>query len=184
MIRRSRLAGVALGTLVLAGLVWASNAPMTTRASSDAVLRLAWSARPERVETCREQSAEELAKVPAHMRQPLVCEGTTASYRLQVRHNDALIAERIVHGGGLRRDRRVYIFQELAVPSGDADLRVSLDRIESPDGTSRVIQGQAQGAVPPHLSLTRRVRFFSRRVVLVTYDPERRALIAVERNPN
>lgn len=179
-----RLAGVGIGATVIAGLVWASNAPMRTKGSSasDAVLRLAWSARPERVETCREQSAEELANLPAHMRQPLVCEGTTASYRLEVRYNDAVIAEQIVRGGGLRRDRRLYVFQELAVPSGDADVSVRFDRIESPDGTSRTVQGQAQPAVPPQLSLSGRMRFSPRRVVLVTYDPDRRALTAVKRS--
>ena len=177
----TRLMGVGLGTLGIAGLVWASNAPMKTQASSDALLRLAWSARPERVETCREQSSEELARLPQHMRQPLVCEGTAASYRLEVRHNGRVIVEQTVHGGGLRRDRRLYVLRELALPAGEADISVRLDRIETPDGTVRSAPASAQATVPPQLSLATRVRFSPRRVVLITYDAERRELTAVER---
>jgi hypothetical protein len=179
----SRIAGVSLVAAAMLGLVWASNAPMTTHASADGILRLAWSAQPERIETCREASEEELANVPAHMRQPRVCEGTTATYRLEVRHNGDLIAEQVLRGGGLRRDRRLYVYRELPVPAGDADIAVRLDRIESPDSHAEgqaSSSGAATATVPAQLSLTQRVRFAPRQVVLVTYDADRRALTAVQ----
>ena len=103
MTRRDRIAGIALAVAVMAGLVWASNAPMATNRDPEARLRLAWSARPERIEKCRQQSEEELARLPAHMRLPVACEGATAEYRLQVRIDGELVADRLVHGGGLRR---------------------------------------------------------------------------------
>jgi hypothetical protein len=183
MSRASRIAGVSLVAAAMLGLVWASNAPMTTHASADGILRLAWSAQPERIETCREASEEELANVPAHMRQPRVCEGTTATYRLEVRHNGDLIAEQVLRGGGLRRDRRLYVYRELPVPAGDADIAVRLDRIESPDSHAEgqaASSGAATATVPAQLSLTQRVRFAPRQVVLVTYDADRRALTAVQ----
>ena len=192
MTLRDRAAGAALAAVLMAGLVWLSNAPMTTNQSPDARLRLAWSARPERIEKCRQLSEEELARLPAHMRQPVSCEGTTAEYRLQVRHGGALVAERAVHGGGLRRDRRLYVFEEVLLPAGEASVEVRFDRVDAsePGVTSaerdreRALLIPAQrGEVPPHLSLVRRFRFTSREVVLVTYDSDRQELTAVLHPP-
>lgn len=196
MTRRDRAAGIALAAAVMAGLVWASNAPMTANRSPDAMLRLAWSARPERIEKCRQQSEEELARLSPHMRQPLACEGTTAEYRLQVRHEGALVAERVVRGGGLRRDRRLYVFEELLLPPGEATVDVRFDRVDSSDPGLAADRGDHEraergatfnpaqrGEVPPHLSLARRLRFSSREVILVTYDSDRQELVAVQGSP-
>jgi hypothetical protein len=185
MTPRDRAAGTAVGALLMAGMVWASNAPMTTNRSPDARLRLAWSARPERIEKCRQKTEEELATLPAHMRQPFSCEGTTAEYRLQVRLEGALVAERVVHGGGLRRDRRLYVFEEILVPAGEAAVDVRFDRVDAgapaPAAGERAGPTAAQrGEVPPHLSLVRRIQFSSREVVLVTYDSDRQELTAVQ----
>ena len=174
----SRGVGVALviaGTITLA---WASRAPMTAYRSPDAMLRLAWSARPERIEKCRQQSEEELAKIPQHMRQPVACEGVTAEYRLQVRVDDVLVTERLVHGGGMRRDRRLYIFEELSIPAGEATIDVRLDRVETEDTRDRAEKSD-RGDVPPHLVFAERLRLTPREVVLVTYDSSRRTLTAM-----
>jgi hypothetical protein len=173
-----RAAGIALGALGMAALAWASHAPMPAHASNDALLRLAWSARPERVEECRQRGEEELAALPPHMRQPLACEGSTAEYRLQVLIDDAIVADRVVHGGGLRRDRRLYVFEELPVAAGETAIEVRFDRI---GGTSTTRQGDH---VPPHLALQRRVRLSSRQVLLVTYAQDQQALVAVQAPDN
>jgi hypothetical protein len=190
-----RILGAFLAAAALVFIVWASNARMAAHASPDALLRLAWSARPERIEDCRERSEEELARLPQHMRQPIVCEGATAEYRLQVRVDGTLAVDRVLHGGGLRRDRRLYVLEEVAVPAGDATVDISFDRIDTGtpsvgvDGSRRqstLAQGQAplpqNGAtVPVHLLLRRRLRFSSREVILVTYDSDRRELIVRQR---
>jgi hypothetical protein len=186
---RDRAMGVALAIAVMAGLVWASNAPMTTNRAPDARLRLAWSARPERIEKCRQQSEEELARLPAHMRQPVACEGTTAEYRLQVRINGALVADRIVHGGGLRRDRRLYVLEEVMLPAAEAAVDVKFDRVDSSEpgvagaerDTERAERTPAQREeVPAHLSFARRIHLTPREVMLVTYDVDRQELVAVQ----
>jgi hypothetical protein len=175
-----RALGVALAASLLAGIVWASNAPLTMHRSDAGRLRLAWSARPERIEKCRQATDEEVARLPQHMRQQVVCEGTTAEYRLQVRVDDALVVDRTVHGGGLRRDRRVYVFEELPlVARASTTIDVRLDRIDgSASGT-----GQASTllleSLPPHLAIARRLDVLPREVVLVTYDRERRELTIV-----
>jgi hypothetical protein len=100
-------------------------------ADPDARLRVAFSARPERIEKCRTLSADELANVPQHMRQAVVCEGTTAAYRLEIRRDDSLLARALVHGGGLRHDRRLYVLRELRIPSGPSTIDVRLVRMDS-----------------------------------------------------
>ncbi len=191
----------------------ASVLPMQLIPSDEAVLRLAWTARPERVEDCRPQSEEALSKLPAHMRQSVVCEGTTAIYRLEVRLNGGLIAEQVVRGGGFRHDRPLYVSREIQLPPGEAALRVTFARTDAPrspaasenergEAGSMESQRQSPGmdperrrregeerrhsreeAVPAVLSLERQLRFASRQVILVTYDPQRRELIAVESPP-
>jgi hypothetical protein len=174
-----RIAGTACGAAAAFALAAASTAPVTVHESGDAVLRLAWSARPERIEDCRPRSAEELAALPPHMRQPLVCEGVAAQYRLTVRRGGAVVADQIVRGGGLRHDRRLYVFHEIALPPGEIAVEVRFDRID-PDTPNRSAgSAPSTATVPPHLSLERRLSFRPREVVLVTYDAQRRTLVAV-----
>ena len=189
-----RILGLGLAAALLAVIVWGSNAPLTAHRSGDGVLRVAWSARPERIETCRQRSDEELARLPQHMREPLVCEGTTAEYRLQVRVDGALVSDRVLRGGGLRRDRRLYVLEELPLPPGKTTtIAVRLDRMDAGDTRMRPApQPQASGpggrpivpglveSVPSHLSLERTLRVAPRQVVLVTYDRERQELTMPE----
>ena len=120
---------VTLGATLVLALV--STAPFRVNALPDARLRVAFSARPERIESCRTLSADELANVPQHMRQAVVCEGKAASYRLEVRRDDSLVASALLHGGGLRHDRRLYVLRELSVPSGRSTIDVRLVRTDT-----------------------------------------------------
>ena len=188
-----RMLGAVLAIALTAVIVRGSSASLTVHGSTDGQLRLAWSARPERIEKCRQRTEEELARLPQHMRQPLACEGTTAAYRLQVRVDGALVFERVVRGGGLRQDRSLYVFHEVTLEPSDTTLEVRLDRLgpdpapaapaESRTETAerdRANRRQPRGeAVPPHLSFQRRLRVRPREVILVTYSTERRALVAV-----
>ena len=137
---RRGLATVVTVSATLA-LALVSAAPFRVNALPDARLRVAFSARPERIETCRTPSADELANLPAHMRQGVVCEGTTASYRLEVRRDDSLVTNTLLRGGGLRHDRRLYALRELIVPSGRSTIDVRLVRVDTvaarPDTASR-----------------------------------------------
>jgi hypothetical protein len=212
MTRLNRLTGFAIalaGTVALAG---ASTVRMTAHASQDSVLRLAWTARPERVEDCRPQSEEALAKLPPHMRQAVICEGTTASYRLVVRREGAVILDQIVRGGGLRHDRSLYVFRDVPVPAGTSAISVQFDRVDAtttesgaqprseatlpgsgvagmaidPARRRRELEErtrQRAEAVPPSLVFQRRLCFVPSQVILVTYDPDRRELIARDAPP-
>ena len=174
-----RAAAVALGLGAMAAIVKGAYMPITLRGSDQAMLRLAWSARPERIERCRQQSEAELARLPAHMRQPVVCEGASAQYRLTVRDEGRLVAERVVHGGGLRQDRRLYIFQELPLDPGDRRIEVRFDRLDFEGADTGHPQSGGE-TIPAHLAFDQRVRVRPREVVLVTYSPERQALVDIQ----
>ena len=176
----NRVRAVVCGAAVVAVVTVAADTPLTIHGSDQALLRLAWSARPERIEQCRQQTAEELAKLPAHMRQPVVCEGTAARYRLTVVIDGAPVTERVLRAGGLRHDRRLYVVEEIALRPGVTDLEVRFDRDD--DGASAragaVSASPLADVVPAQLSLREQVRVAPREVVLITYAPERRALIS------
>ena len=142
-----RAAGLALGLAATAAIARGSHVAMTLHGSDQALLRLAWSARPERIERCRQQSEEELARLPAHMRQPVSCEGVNAQYR--------------------------------PLAPGDRRIEVRFDRVDS--GGSESANHQSGGeTVPAHLALDQRVRVGPREVILVTYSPERQALVGIQ----
>jgi len=208
----TRATGIAVALATLVGIAWASSLPTAPNGSAGGVLRLAWTARPERVENCRTQSEEELSKIPAHMRQAVVCEGTTAAYRLEVSHDGSVVLDQIVRAGGWRHDRPLFVSHDIPLPPGDALINVRFVRIDAPgsaatvkpsatDGDQAEKAGERhsttmdpdrrrredeerrhlQGEVAPALlSFERRLRFVPRQVILVTYDSERRELVALE----
>jgi hypothetical protein len=192
-----------LATVVLAGLgmrymtalVW------TTTAGDWALLRLSWSAHPERVEQCRRLTDEELAARPAHMRMRLECQGMFARYLLTVTIDDRVVAADTVRGGGLRHDRPMHLFTEFRFAAGVRHVQIGLTRLDSAatDTASRqpsvtaardTLMGareareadertrRASEAIPPRLALDTLIPLQPRRVVLVTYDGERRRLVA------
>ena len=224
--RPSRVVGVAIGGLALLLMAWVSTAPLPVESSDDAVIRLSIAARPERIETCRRVSNEELEKLAPQMRQQVICEGTTARYRLEVRRNDRLLHSQIVRGGGLRHDRQLYVSRDFRVPPGSASLRVDLVRIDTvrhddererddeerddeerdegegddrreddaPDDDDRRRHGdfmrsrhereaeerrrRREEAIPTELRVEASHSLASREVLLVTYDPDQRRLVA------
>ena len=178
-----RALGLAVALMAGVAITRASVFNMSVDASAAAVLRLAWTARPDRSETCRQPSESEQAKIPAHMRQAMICEGATAEYRLTVGRNGRAIADHIVRAGGLRHDRPLYVFDEFRLPAGDAIITVQFDRVGTPpassNGTAPLRRDHAE-VVPASLRLERQFRFLAGEVVLVTYDPEQRILVAVQ----
>lgn len=178
-----------IGTLLVgAGLRVTVNAPVRWYEPTAAALRLSWSARPERLEVCREPTAAEIAARPAHMQRTLECSVSFATYDLRVLIDDTVLAERVVLGGGLRNDRPLHLLEEYAVPSGERRLRVELHRREEAAEThdaaltvapldsarsAREIESRRQrqlAALAPRLVLDTLVQITPGRVLLVTYD--------------
>lgn len=192
----------ALATVVVTagGLAtaWLSQAPWRVPEAGRALLRLAWSGRPERIEHCRTLSDEELERVPAHMRQRVRCEGTSARYLLEVTVSGAVGLVDTLVGGGARRDRPIHLLRDLPLDPGSHRIAVSLRRIDSlPEvtpGTAAAPSGTAMSrereeregqererarheALPAVLQLETDRRLDSGDVALVTLDPAGRRLV-------
>ncbi|MBI2795816.1 MAG: hypothetical protein HYX65_03820 [Gemmatimonadetes bacterium] len=181
-------------------LARASAAPVPWHAGDVARLRLSWSARPERIEVCRTRSAEEIAKMPEHMRQRTECEGRFASYALRVTVDGQVAGEAEVRGAGLRHDRPIYLLREFPMPAGAHRVRVSFTRRETTDDDAAAFAPvaaaeadtglyagradreaaeharRARAAVPPRLGLDTTLTFAPRGVALVTFDAVARRL--------
>jgi hypothetical protein len=199
-----RLTRILAATLASASALWllarASAAPLSYHDAAMALLRLSWSARPERIEVCRALSADEMARRGEHMRQRFECEGRFAMYDLHVAIDDRVVLETIVHGSGWRHDRPLYVLCDFEVTGGAHRVRVSFTRREHTIGDS-LLQGlapslgpdtglfagraerervervrRARAAIPARLLLDTSLALTRGRVTVVTFDSDRRAL--------
>ena len=186
-IRPLRIFGWLLGVAVMVGLAAASHAPWRAHPEQSGVLRLNLSARPERVERCRTLSEEELASRPAHMRQAVICDGAAASYRLVVTRDGAPLLDAALTGGGARRDRPIHFLREYPIPAGTVHLSLTLERIDATDPVvgDTAAAGRITEALPRALRLDTTVTVAPHRVIMVTYEPRQRRLVALTgaRNP-
>ena len=195
-----RALGLLLALVATAATVALSRAPYTTGHGGDALLRLSWSGRPQRIERCRELSDAELAERPAHMRLRLECEGRSARYAVRVVVDGRTVSTDTVTGGGLRGDRAIHMLREFRVEPGSRAIGVEMSRVETieeetdddddddddaPESGPRdrgerereERQRERQEALPARLELTRTVALAPGSVVLVTYEPSRRRLV-------
>jgi hypothetical protein len=130
---RHRLFAALASALIGWGLAASSGVRVRTPAASASELRLSWSARPERIETCRRLSDEELAARPAHMQQRLLCEGGAASYDLRVLVDGVVRDSAVFRGAGLRNDRSLFVLRRYPVDPGSRRVTVTFTRRERPD---------------------------------------------------
>jgi hypothetical protein len=130
-------ARIAFGLPVTVGLAWllaaSSGVNVRWNPAGATELRLSWSARPERIETCRELSDAELAERPAHMQRRIECVGGSATYALAVTVDDSVLDDEVIHGSGLRQDRPIFLFRRYALVEGEHRVRVTFTRRERRD---------------------------------------------------
>jgi len=164
-----RVVATVLGLAAIAGLGALSQVPWPPRGPQHALIRLAWRTRGHRVEECRRLTAEELARLPVHMRQEEVCEGRVFSYRLRVLLDGRVVAQEDVRPSGGRGDRLLYVFREISVAPGERMVEIAWVRED--DGQS------GPQEAPAVLRFEERLVLEAGQVALVTYDPERRTLV-------
>lgn len=158
---------IAAGALAAIGAL--SQVPYDPEEADQAWLRLSWRARSMSIDTCRALTAEELERLPAHMRRPEVCEGRLAPYRLRLEIDGMLVEDVLVAGRGAREDRPLYVFRELALAPGShrigIDFRLADHELESREGA------------PRPLSIHRTIELAAGQVALITHDSERSVLM-------
>jgi hypothetical protein len=180
-----RALGGAVALAAALAVVGLSRVPYDATVGDLAVIRLSWRIPGERVLECRRLSAEELERLPAHMRREEVCEGRGVPYHLRVSLDGRIVVDETVRASGAREDRPLYVHRELLVPAGAYLVEVSFEREgeESPPEAGHRISGarsnEAGGStVPGRLALAASVRLAARDVSLITYDSDRRRLAA------
>jgi len=187
-------------------LARASATPLSIRRAESARIRLSWSARPERIEVCRTLSDKELAELEEHMRQRVQCDGRFATYALRVESDGMVVLQQVVRGAGLRHDRPLYLLREIDLAPGPHRLRISFTRREkvgadtsayTPVATGAdtgIFAGRrqreatermrrARAAIPPHIGLDTTITLVESRAIVVSLDPERRALRLLSESP-
>ena len=137
-----RILAVLLALAVTAALVALSRAGYATGQGNEALLRLSWSGRPERIERCRALTDEELAERPAHMRQRLECEGSSARYGVRVRTDGRAASLDTVTGGGLRGDRPIHFLGEYPLRPGARAISVEVVRVDAMDADAEEADDQ------------------------------------------
>jgi len=166
--RRMLGTGAAAGVTALLALALAvlSRVPWAAVPGEDGELRLAWQYKSQPVEQCRRLSAEELAKLPAHMRRETVCERRLRAYLLEVTVDDTARIADTVRARGASSDRPLGVFAHVALAPGRHAARVMF----SPIG----------GGHEP-LAVETTVTVAPRQVWLVTLDEERGRLAVRDR---
>ena len=159
----TRVAGTLLGAALTLGLVGLSRLPIDGVSDETAEVRLAWRFRSERVQQCRKLSAEELAKLPVHMRRAEECSRGLRPYLLGVTVDGDTLAPDTVRASGAREDRPLYVFRRIPVARGTHAVRVTFTPL-----------GESTRAP---LVLDTSVALESRGVGLVTLDTDRGVLV-------
>ena len=93
---------------IAAGAIWAVEAlgrAEVGREPQDGAIRLTLRSSQARIEICRDRSAEELAKLPAHMRTQRVCDDVAIDYRLSLDVDGRREFGEVLSHSGLRRTR-------------------------------------------------------------------------------
>lgn len=180
-------AAMLVAAMLFAALAGLTRVPWTIERSPRSILRLSWRALGERIERCRRATAEELAGVPAHMRQDVICEDPkVAPYQLKVAVDGRVLHEGLAEGSGVPGDRPLFVLREFEITPGDHRIDVRFERQgtarEAPaakeDEQERAHEREVQRrAIPPALHLDTTVTVPVHAVLLVTYSAELRQLV-------
>lgn len=168
------VAAVAATAALLAALAGLSQVPYAHEPAGGSELRLAWRARSAHRQACRRRSPEELARMPVHMRQELVCERQVAPYHLAVTLAGSTLVDRTIEAAGARADRPLYVYEEFALAPGTYDLRVAFTRQSGGAIDSAALNDPR--VTPARLALDTTVTLGRGRAALVTYDEATRRL--------
>lgn len=104
-----------LSLIVVAGIAAVSRIPYGD-VPSHGVLRLSWKTSGEKV---RIETAQQAENVPAHMRAAGGFEEKMRDYQLSVKVDDKVWLDRLMRPPGLRHDRPISVFEEMALPPGE-----------------------------------------------------------------
>jgi hypothetical protein len=174
----ARLAGAAAALAIVLGGALASRAQIG-QPPSHAELRLALRAASARLEVCRDRTAQELATLPAHLRQLQDCDEQAIDYRLAVQIDDQPGSDRLVSHSGVRHTRPLAIESAMKVTPGRHRVRVAFEPVRPAGFDDAPVDDDAaalrlltafRGLPSPRLDQA--IDFAAGRAVLVTLDED------------
>ncbi|MCG8468354.1 MAG: hypothetical protein MJB57_09125 [Gemmatimonadetes bacterium] len=165
--------GLALAVLLLAGIAGLSRVPYAAEPDDRALLRLSWRYQAPADADCRRPTAEELAQLPAHMRNPDACVRTPTPFRVTARVGERWVVDDTLRAAGARQDRPVFVYVDVPVTSGWHALEVGFTSLAPETG------GMTAGAPAVALSWADTVRIEPHEIVLIEYDRASRSLVRV-----
>lgn len=133
MTSRQRLGAAVVSAAILLAIGALSEVPTIHAGSDEALLRLSWRLQGVAVEECRPLTAEELERIPAHMRRTEECTREVMDYELRVAGVPPGELVDTVSPSGARRDRPVYVFRDLEVNPGTYDVEVTFSALVPDD---------------------------------------------------
>lgn len=170
-------------TILFLVLLVVGNRTPVGQAGTDGVLRLAWRLSGEKIETCRELTAEELASKPQHMRQPRECKVQPLSYRLTLTIDGEQLIAQTIAPPGARGDRPLFVQHDVPLGAGsyviDVDFAPLLPKSVTPGALSDT--GETKPDMPRHLVLHSRVNITADQITLIDYDDQAEALVVIDR---
>lgn len=102
------------------------------RADNDAILKLSFSHSAQLQHTCRERSAQELAKISPHMRTKLDCPRERAIVRVELEMDGKPLFQISTPPGGLHKDGAATVYRRRMIPAGLHHFKARL--ADGPDG--------------------------------------------------
>ncbi len=160
-----RALGILLAILFTWGAIQLSAVNYRLPEVDQGLLRLAWRASAQGEQVCRPITAEEIARLPVHMRTEEVCERPPALWELVVSLDGEILVHRTLEGAGARQYTPISIFEEWPLPPGVYDLDVLFRRMDVDEGD------------PAWRGLTQTIAVEPGRVHLVWIHPETRRMM-------
>lgn len=161
---RSYATIIVRSTVALAMMVGIAQVGRITRGitESRSQLRVAVRTRAASADRCRERTAEELQKLPMHMRQKMACERGWIAYNFSVGVNGQIVDQRTVSPAGAFGDRPLVLSSDTWLEPGAHIVQIQL----SPDASAGVTDTVKDMAF--HQTIT----FTAGRAVLVMLEPD------------
>jgi len=129
------LGQIVLYAMFIAFIGYFSTSPAYTFLPKDmALIKLTFSHAGKRIEPCRVRSAEELEKMPRHLRKKKDCPRERSSVEVVMKLNGEMIYSATVSPSGLSHDLASPIYERIRLPVGEHRLQLSMrDDIHSKD---------------------------------------------------
>jgi hypothetical protein len=130
---RYALQAAAYGAFALTIGYFSTSPPYRLRADDEALIKLSFSHSAQLVQSCRERSEAELAKLAPNMRTKMDCPRQRADVLVELDMDDKPLYRISTAPTGLRQDGAATVYRRLSIPAGHHRFRARLA-----DGPDRI----------------------------------------------